>query len=889
MASSPPPPVDRAPDAGATDAVPEPVRDEEKVLARVLDSLRAKVLEAVPARTRRDYDLELVALRDQIAEARLEDAPPLIAQMERLQAIAARRTEVATGTLDARSPYFAHLRLVEGGRTRDVCLGRTTYLDSERSVRVVDWRNAPVSRIYYRYQQGDSYEESFGDRDVEGEVVIRRDVTIADGRLVRVGAYEATYVRTKDGAWRSIGVRATRLAGGQGTAVLPTDAPNPERARGVLGEGHGEEGIGRRDRFLPEIAALLDPSQFDAISRPAAGVVVIQGGAGSGKTTIGLHRIAYLAYQAPKRFTSDRMIVLVPSRALATYTSRVLPSLEVPHVPVLTLSDWQREARRRALPALPARVTDETPLAAIKLKKHPALLALLERRVDALVADADASVRAACDKAPAELRTPFLAAWDALADSPIAGRLAGMRRWVHGLLKLAVVAPPPSVSRTPLEHAITQAWRRTREVPWLWAELLTDRQALLGLLDAPPTPGLAPLTRSEIEEAHRWCTRRCEAVIATLGGDDDTKRAARQARRDEPDDPDADARLEPISPENDAAGEVIDGEPIVPKKRQRSTADDDEHRPAYRDGDDRDDDDDRARHEGVDGRAPDEDEELGPALDAEDDALLLRLHQRVRGPLHGKGKTPLQYEHAFVDEVQDCAAIDLALLVECVVAHPTRTVSGTVYERSMTLAGDVAQRLTLDTGLGDFAPALERLGLPHVEVEPLTIGYRSTRQVLELARQVLGPLAPAIPPVATRDGAPVELHTFGDPGAAASFLAAALRDLSVREPMASIALVTRHPWQADVYHEVLVRGEVPNLRRIGDQDFPFRAGVDVTDVRQVKGLEWDYVVLLDVNAASYPVEDESRHLLHIAATRAAHQLWLIATGEPSALVQGWDE
>jgi DNA helicase-2/ATP-dependent DNA helicase PcrA len=235
----------------------------------------------------------------------------------------------------------------------------------------------------------------------------------------------------------------------------------------------------------------------------------------------------------------------------------------------------------------------------------------------------------------------------------------------------------------------------------------------------------------------------------------------------------------------------------------------------------------------------------------------------------------------FVDEVQDCSAVDLGVLVEC-----TAVVNG---ERSMTLAGDVAQRLTLDTGLGEFAPALERLGLPHVEVEPLQIGYRSTRQVLALAREVLGPLAPKVPPVATRDGAPIEKHWFPDPGSAAAFLASTLRDLAMREPMASIALVSRWAWQADQYYEVLSKSEIPNLRRVREQDFAFRPGVDLTDVKQVKGLEWDYVVLLDVNQQSYPNEDEARHLLHIAATRAAHQLWLVATGDPTPLLGGWDE
>jgi ATP-dependent DNA helicase UvrD/PcrA len=55
-------------------------------------------------------------------------------------------------------------------------------------------------------------------------------------------------------------------------------------------------------------------------------------------------------------------------------------------------------------------------------------------------------------------------------------------------------------------------------------------------------------------------------------------------------------------------------------------------------------------------------------------------------------------------------------------------------------------------------------------------------------------------------------------------------------------------------------------------------------VRQVKGLEFDYVVMLDVNASSYALDDESRHLFHIGVTRAAHQLWLVATGTPSPLL-----
>jgi len=104
------------------------------------------------------------------------------------------------------------------------------------------------------------------------------------------------------------------------------------------------------------------------------------------------------------------------------------------------------------------------------------------------------------------------------------------------------------------------------------------------------------------------------------------------------------------------------------------------------------------------------------------------------------------------------------------------------------------------------------------------------------------------------------------------------------EPNCTVCVISRYVEQADIYYDGLKKGEVPFLRRIAYQDFPFRAGVDVTDIRQVKGLEFDYVILLDVTESSFPEDDESRHLLHIAATRAAHQLWVIVPGKPSRLL-----
>jgi DNA helicase-2/ATP-dependent DNA helicase PcrA len=97
-------------------------------------------------------------------------------------------------------------------------------------------------------------------------------------------------------------------------------------------------------------------------------------------------------------------------------------------------------------------------------------------------------------------------------------------------------------------------------------------------------------------------------------------------------------------------------------------------------------------------------------------------------------------------------------------------------------------------------------------------------------------------------------------------------------------LIARHPEQARVYYEALSMSEVPGLRLVADQDFCFRPGIDITDVRQTKGLEFDIVVLLEVTQESYPETDHARRLLHVAMTRAAHQLWVTYTGIPSSLL-----
>jgi DNA helicase-2/ATP-dependent DNA helicase PcrA len=762
---------------------PPPIVAEEQHL---LDIVLRKLDGAAPRKSRAPVDDagSLIELRDALAEAKPEDQGSILEQMHRIEALSRQRGKGDSPPVDRKSPYFGHLRLEESGKRRDVLIGARSYVEPGGGVQIVDWRNAPVSRLFYRYEEGDAYEERLGDRLVEGEILVRRTLAIVDADLRRVAAPQGTFSRDfRTGAWRQVATQQAKLQiardGSSATAIPPRArpgalAPAAPAVRGRL--GLDDSGTRRPDRHLPAIAALIDPRQFELITQPSSGLIAVQGSAGSGKTTIGLHRIAYLAFAEPRRFRPERMLIIVYQRALATYVSRVLPSLDVEGVPVMTFAAWADATRHAVLPLLNSPVTDETPSLVMRAKAHGAMLRIVEDRQAALAAWCRARLAELADNvAGRAAAADALAKWDATSTSgPVDARVTLLAQWVRD------AALDPAV-RTTLEGVGRELRARTRDVTGEWAALLTDRQALGAGFDKH-APGL--FSPGQLDDIHRWC---------------------------------------------------------VARERLRTG-----------------------------GKAEDDGE--GYALDAEDDALLLRIYQLQRGALLGP-KGQLGYEHLMVDEVQDFSPLELAVLLDT-----------TGKQRSVTLAGDTAQAIAPEHGFSNWAELLDYLGIAHERVEPLRVSYRSTREIVDAAEHVLGPLQGDVRPVAPRAGAPVEAFGFGSAGECAEFLSHALKELVRAEPEASVALLTRHPEQALLYHDALAQAEVPSLRLVADQDFSFTPGIDVTDVRQTKGLEFDIVILLDVNESSYGVSDDARRLLHVAMTRAAHQLWVTYTSAPSPLL-----
>src|SRR5262249_12622729 len=149
-----------------------------------------------------------------------------------------------------------------------------------------------------------------------------------------IGCPQGTFVSSADGRWFELsGQGVALLEGGQGTAARPPRATAPTAKKRQRFEA--ARPAHSASKTLPAIAALIDREQCGLIPDRSSGRVGIQGGAGSGKTTVALHRIAYLVFH-DRAFKPSHCLFVVPSEALARYVAGVLPALGVRGVPVTT-------------------------------------------------------------------------------------------------------------------------------------------------------------------------------------------------------------------------------------------------------------------------------------------------------------------------------------------------------------------------------------------------------------------------------------------------------------------------------------------------------------------------------------------------------------------------
>lgn len=759
----------------ATDLSPEDlniISEEEQRCAHVIGSIRTTHAQRRARHSQNSAGELLENLRDEASSARADDLPALFDQMNTQRAIMGLRKEDPLP--DPRAPYFAALTLEEKGKRRDVLLGHRSFLEF-RNAPIIDWKHAPVSRIFFNYKEGEEYEEEFPGRIARGTVIKRRVVTIHNGELLRIHASGRSYRKNEKGQWQLDKAGFTpSLSGGAGMA-------NRSLATG----------LGLTNTPAPEVSALLDPDQFRLLTADYDDPLLVLGGAGCGKTTIALHRIAFLRFKDPGHFPSNKILVVVPEEGLVRLSKKLLASLNLHDVEVLTFDDWAEAQARRVLKNLPSKVSAYVPNNVSRIKRHPALLKLFPEIVRRQIEEI---LRSGQKFLPG---TPELA--EILRDR---SDLCMADRFDLAENTLLDQIQAEGAATAPMRTAAVKKFFMERRRRYL--NTTGDRADLYSNLE---------LLESMIEGTQITPAMLKELVSYTL---DQLGQKAEDA----------------YSGYSSDALSTIDGRSLIDDEGEQSIA---------------------------------------GSIDPEDFAVLLELHSFKSGKqdiAQVKGK---KYSHMVIDEAQDLATVELKAL--------GRSLED---EAAITIAGDAAQQIDPTHTFESWERVLDTLNLPRVYANYLTTTYRSPRTIAEFAHGVLGPIAPKQPPEAIREGLPVARTVFPNEGQMTVFLCETLSQIMLEEPLASVAVLTKTPESAISLYKLLE--DIPKVRLVEHGEFEFRPGIDVTSATGVKGLEFDYVIIPDASRGVYIDKPEDRRLLHVAATRAIHQLWVISVGYESVVL-----
>jgi DNA helicase-2/ATP-dependent DNA helicase PcrA len=207
--------------------------------------------------------------------------------------------------LVARSkPYFARIDFMEkdSNKKESLYIGKMSLMrDEDQEVIIVDWR-APIANLYYEGRIGEADYWCPGG-NIKGELTLKRQFAINEGVLQEIFDIDIT--------------------------------TNDEFLQTYLGANS--------DNRLKEIVSTIQVEQNKIIRADMWKPLIVQGAAGSGKTTIALHRIAYLVYTFEKSFEPENFMIIAPNKLFLNYISEVLPELGVERVKQTTFEEFAME------------------------------------------------------------------------------------------------------------------------------------------------------------------------------------------------------------------------------------------------------------------------------------------------------------------------------------------------------------------------------------------------------------------------------------------------------------------------------------------------------------------------------------------------------------------
>jgi DNA helicase IV len=689
----------------------------------------------------------------------------------------------------------AQLNLTERGlcfgRTDDeargtLYIGRIGLRDGEYELRLIDWR-APAARPFYAATP----------RNPAG-LVRRRHI----------------YTRQ-------------RQVTGVDDEVFDLDKLSEEDRGTLSGEAALIAAVSSaRTGRMADVVATIQAEQDRVIRADLPGVLVVQGGPGTGKTVAALHRAAYLLYTHRRTLERRGVLVIGPNSTFLRYIGQVLPSLGETDVVLHTLGDL--------FPGVHATDTHD-PAAVVKGDERMARMLQQAVRDRQSAPKGDIVVNADGVQIPLQ-RAAILRARDRARSSRKAHNVA-RKLFVTDLLTELAWTEAKVLNRPFDAEDLPDARARLWDTDGVYAALdalwplLTPQMLLAGLLGSPQALGSAAgnfLSRQERsllarkEQPARWTVADVpllDEAAELLGVDDSEQKAAQRAR-------DRARRAE-----QDYAQEVLDNVVVQGMEFSMTVSE-----LGMLDA----------------GRLADWNESGGIAFSTAERAAADRTWA---------------YGHVIVDEAQELSAMAWRMVLR---RNPTR---------SMTVVGDVAQTGS-PAGATSWRQMLSPLVGGRFREERLTVNYRTPAEIMTVAADVLAAVSDECPPESVREeGTAPRAVQVGQGGLPAGVAAQVRADLAAIGGADSGRLAVVAPDALIPALAAAVPEAIP-----GDNPESLDAAAALLTVSQAKGLEFDRVVVADPDGilTQHP---NGAHDLYVAITRATHRLTVIHEGHLPAVLR----
>lgn len=469
-----------------------------------------------------------------------------------------------------------------------------------------------------------------------------------------------------------------------------------------------------RTGHMRSIVETIQREQDEIIRDPTRGVMVVQGGPGTGKTAVALHRIAYLLYTWREQLTRTGVLVVGPNTTFLEYISRVLPELGETGVVLSTVD--------QLVPGFTPAGSGST--AGREVKGSIEMVTILKRAVQAYETVPDAPVRLTFDGVPVDATPQMVKAARTRARRSRRPHNQARAHFAEHLTQLLAEALARRIGEDPLggTNLLSDA-----DVDQLHDDLADDPQ-VQRLIDAH-FPELEP-----VEVLDALLTSK-DAIAEVAGDYDDYTRAALYRA--------------PGSPFSHADTALVDELAVLigtvdPEEQRRKEEEEWRELVAEAEGaldvlassESTDNDDDQFEAEIL---------SAADVIDAETLASRQRETDTRSTAQRARADQTWAYGHVIVDEAQELSPMEW------------RMVFRRCPSRWMTLVGDTAQTSS-PAGVDDWTAALDPFVGERFRLHELTVNYRTPKEIADYAAEILAHIDPqAVVPQAIRaSGVPVQ-------------------------------------------------------------------------------------------------------------------------------------